>query len=56
MGEQDLSWFSASLLRASDWDKAFERALEIGKGREETYTNSDGESVVWRFAEVVHLE
>jgi hypothetical protein len=50
------AWDEVFLQRASDWDKAFERALEIGKGREETYTNADGASVVSRFAEVVTLD
>lgn len=44
------------LLQAADWDEAFARALEIGRGREETYINADGEAVVWLFAEVVTLD
>jgi hypothetical protein len=50
------AWDEVFLLRAEDRDEAFTRALEIGRDREETYVNADGESVLWLFAEVVTLD
>ena len=41
---------------ASDWDSAFQRALEIGRGLERSYSNSDGEQVTWRLRETRTLD
>lgn len=50
------AWDEVFLIRANDRDQAFARALEIGRSREETYVNGDGETVVWLFAEVLTLD
>ena len=36
---------SVVILRANGWDSALERALEVGRGREEAYANPNGETV-----------
>lgn len=49
---------SVVLVRAptSDWDAAFQRALEAGRGLERTYVNSEGEQVIWRLVEIQTLD
>lgn len=47
------------LVRASDADAAYERALALGREAEHEYANEDGEKVRWRFvglAELVELD
>jgi hypothetical protein len=39
-----------------DWDKAFQKALAIGKRQEEEYINIDGEKVKWRLKEIISLD
>ncbi len=50
------AWDEVFLIQAAHRDQAFARALEIGRGKEETYVNGDGETVVWLFAEVLTLD
>jgi hypothetical protein len=50
------SWDEIFVFRAADRSAAFQRALEIGRNREESFVNGDGDWVVWRFAEVVTLD
>jgi hypothetical protein len=47
---------SVYLFSATDFDPAFQRALEIGRRNERQYVNADGQQVVWRFAEVLALD
>ena len=42
----------SALVRATDDDDARSRAAELGKAREHSYPNADGELVTWRFAHV----
>lgn len=44
------------MLKASDFDDAFHRALGEGLKDEKEYTNGDGERVVWRLASVISLD
>lgn len=44
------------VFRASEWDSAFQRALELGRSHEEEYTNDAGRVVRWTLAEVVSLD
>ena len=41
---------------SEDWQHAFDRALALGGALERSYTNSSGELVEWRLAEVVTLD
>jgi len=50
------SWDEIFAFRAADCSAAFERALAIGRNREESFVNEEGDRVVWRFAEVVTLD
>lgn len=43
------------LLKATKHDEAYQKALELGKGEEHSYTNADGEPVVWEFIGVEDL-
>ena len=47
---------SVVLFHASTWDAAFARALELGRGLETSYRNSDGQEVRWRLASVLTLD
>jgi hypothetical protein len=47
---------SVFLFRATDFETAFRRALDIGRSQEQGYTNADGERVVWKFVKVVSLD
>jgi hypothetical protein len=44
------------VFRAADWDDAFRRALELGVTHNRSYKNNAGETVEWRFAEVLTLD
>lgn len=50
------AWDGVFLVQAADRERAFARALEIGRSKEETYVNGDDEPVVWLFAEVLTLD
>jgi Domain of unknown function (DUF4288) len=49
---------SVVLVRApeADWDAAFNRALEVGRGMEHAYANPDGDEVSWRLRAVHTLD
>jgi hypothetical protein len=47
---------SGFLLRAVDFESAFQRALEIGHKNQRQYANADSQRVVWKFAEVLALD
>jgi hypothetical protein len=47
---------SVHVFKASDGDRAFERALALGRAHEQEYTNGDGQRVRWRFVEVGTLD
>jgi hypothetical protein len=44
------------VLRASDREEAYQKALELGKSGEVTYLNSDGQDVTWKFVGLQFLE
>ena len=44
------------VLRASDDEAAYRRALQLGKKENHSYKNSAGEQVYWRFAGIGNLE
>ncbi|MES5484932.1 DUF4288 domain-containing protein [Bradyrhizobium sp. INPA03-11B] len=44
------------LLRATDFDAAFDRALSIGQASQKEYLNAMGQRVQWRFVEVISLD
>lgn len=48
----------AHVFRATDWDDAFRRALQIGNDPNHTarYLNGDGDKVEWRFAAILTLD
>lgn len=50
------SWDEIFVFKAADRVAALQRALEIGRNREESYVNGDCDRVVWRFAEVMTLD
>lgn len=43
------------LLRATNFDAAFDRAVALGQSEECEYMNADGERVLWQFAEILSL-
>lgn len=47
---------SVFLIQATDFEDAFGRALEIGRGLERTYLNGDGITVRWAFTSVISLD
>ena len=47
---------SVHVFRAQDWESAFVRALELGRGHEQEYANGDGDLVRWRLDRVVTLD
>ncbi len=47
---------SLYLFKASDFEAAFKKALEIGRRNEQSYGNGDSQRVVWKLAEVVSLD
>lgn len=47
---------SVYLLMAADFDAAFKRAIEIGRGHETEYLNADNQRVAWKVAEVLSLD
>ena len=47
---------SVYLFKATDFETAFQRALETGQKNQREYVNSDGQQVVWKLAEVLALD
>ncbi|MDQ3577357.1 MAG: DUF4288 domain-containing protein [Actinomycetota bacterium] len=47
---------SVVLLRASSFQAALTRAVDVGRSHEEEYTNADGQRVVWRLKEIISLD
>lgn len=47
---------SIVLFKARDFDHAFERALEIGQAREQTYKNGKDQDVRWALVEISNLD
>lgn len=47
---------SVRLIKARDWGEARLDALDIGKTLERTYTNAVGETVDWRFVQVLTID
>ena len=47
---------SVILFRAVDFPDAQERAVAIGRAREESYVNADGNRVHWKLVEVISLD
>jgi hypothetical protein len=44
------------LLRAADFDAAFDRATGIGRASQKEYRNAEGRRVQWKFIEVISLD
>ena len=44
------------MLKAADFEAAFERAVSIGFASEEEYQNSEGQIVRWKFTEIISLD
>lgn len=44
------------LIRCSDAERAFEKAVALGRGEEDSYKNEFGEDVRWMFVGLVELE
>ena len=44
------------IFRANDWEDAFARTLELGRGHEQDYTNGEGELVRWRLDRILTLD
>lgn len=47
---------SVYIFRATDFETAFQRALETGQENRREYMNADGQQVVWKLAEVLALD
>ena len=47
---------SIYLVRAIDFETAFQKIIEIGRNNEDSYVNGDNQKVVWRFAEIISLD
>jgi hypothetical protein len=45
-----------SLLSADGWEEARQKAILLGRSREETYLNSDGQRVRWAFDRLITLD
>ena len=54
--KQNLYDESIVVFRASSWDHAFERALELGRQQETTYENVYGHTVRWKLVEIINLD
>lgn len=44
------------ILKATDFEAAFERAISIGHASEKEYRNSEGRLTQWRFKEIIFLD
>ena len=47
---------SVVAFRARDFKDAFNRAIKIGRAREQTYLNADSQKVRWAFVEILNLD
>lgn len=47
---------SVFIFRASDFQGAFQRALELGRGQEQSYRNAEGQRVQWKLVRVISLD
>jgi hypothetical protein len=47
---------SVIVFRARDFDHAFQRALQLGRGRETDYKNDKGQRVRWALVDIVNLD
>ena len=47
---------SIYLFRATDFETAFQKVMEIGYNHEESYINGDNQRVVWKFVEIISLD
>jgi Domain of unknown function (DUF4288) len=47
---------SVRLMSARDWDEVRLQALDTGKTLERRYTNADGETVDWRFVQILTID
>ena len=52
----DLYWDSIFVFQAEDFDKAFQKALCLGKKQEVEYVNANGGKVRWKFKEIISLD
>jgi hypothetical protein len=55
---QGLAQYSDSVyvFRSSDFETAFQKALEIGRAGERAYANGAGQRVEWKLAEVISID
>lgn len=44
------------VFRAADWDAAFQRAIQLGRGHEHEYANDAGRLVQWKLDAVLTLD
>ncbi len=51
----DLFMDSVYTFQATEWDEAFQRALELGRSQEGEYVNAEGQSVRWKLMKVINL-
>jgi Domain of unknown function (DUF4288) len=47
---------SIYVFRSIDFDDAFQRAIEIGRSQEKSYSNDADELVEWRLKEIISLD
>jgi hypothetical protein len=47
---------SVRLFRATDYDLAFRRVLDDGLKDEKSYSNADGQRVLWKLASIISLD
>lgn len=47
---------SIYVFRGTDFDDAFQKALDIGRSQEKSYLNDAAELVVWRLKEIISLD
>lgn len=44
------------VFRATDFEPAFDKAISIGKAKEEKYKNAYGRIVAWKLVEIISLD
>ena len=47
---------SIFIFKSTDFDAAFEKALQLGRNLENTYLNADNQQVVWKLKEIISLD
>lgn len=47
---------SICLFRATDYDQAFQRALDYGIKDEKSYSNADTQRILWKLASIISLD